>query len=239
MAHSRWYWPAAALLLGACVTAHPVAPAEPLPLPGPVPTAEEHAALVLASSPPVIPAGVIVTDDTARYPVVGTTAADLGQQLGVGREDQTDAEYVGLTGTQVRWQFRAQRSDSGCVLTQTAVFLHVVTTLPEWLPPAGAPETLTRQWLTFLAATGIHERGHRNIALHTAVDILRTLADVRGPTCAGLDDIANLNAHAVWDLGHRRQIAYDVTTVHGATQGSRWPPPPTIPGRDSAARSSD
>jgi predicted secreted Zn-dependent protease len=218
-----------ASLLGGCASVHPAATAESPPGPEPALSQEGHTALALAGSPPVIPAGVIVTDDTARYPVVGTTAADLGQQLGVGREDATDREYVGLTGTQVRWQFRAQRSDSGCVLTQTTVFLRIVTTLPQWLPPPGPPDTLTRQWLTFLAATRIHEHGHRNIALHTAVDILRSLADVRGPTCDGLDDIANLNAHAVWDLGHRRQLAYDIATMHGATQGSRWPPPRTLP----------
>jgi predicted secreted Zn-dependent protease len=225
----------AASLAGACASARPAPVAEPPPPPVSALSPEGRAALALAGAPPAILAGVVVTDDTARYPVVGTTAADLGQQLGVGREDEADREYVGLTGTQVRWQFRAQRSDSGCVLTQTAVFLHVVTTLPQWLPPLGAPDTLTRQWLTFLTATRVHEQGHRNIALHTAVDILRTLADVRGPTCDGLGDIANLNAHAVWDLGHRRQIAYDLATVHGATQGSRWPPPRTLPGRDAAA----
>jgi predicted secreted Zn-dependent protease len=195
-------------------------------------SAEGHAALALSASAPTLPPGVLIMDDTARYPVVGATAAELGEQLGIGREAEADSAYIGLTGTQVRWQFRPLRGDSGCRLTQIAVFLRVVTTLPQWLPPSGTPDSLTRQWLTFLGATLIHEHGHRNIALHTAVDILRTLTDVRGATCEGLDEIANLNAHAVWDLGQRRQVQYDIATAHGVTQGSRWPPPRALPGRE-------
>jgi len=220
-------------MLGACASAPPpVRTTASPPLVAAI-TPEGYAALALAASPPLLPAGVLVTDDTARYPVIGTTAAELGRQLGVDREDAAETEYIGLTATNVRWQFRAQRSDSGCGLVRVAVLLGVTTTLPQWLPPSGTPDTLARQWLTFLAATRVHERGHRNIALHTAVDILRTLSDVRGATCDGLDEVANLNAHAVWDLGHRRQIAYDVATRHGVTQGSQWPPRAADAARES------
>ena len=111
-----------------------------------------------------------------------------------------------------------------------------MTTLPHWLPSTNTPDSLARQWTRFLEATLIHERGHRNIALHTGLAILRTLQGVHEAECAGISEIANLHAHAAWDLGERRQLDYDIVTAHGVTQGSRWPPAPVVrpsPGRET------
>jgi len=227
VAHSRWVWLVAASLTGACVSAPPAS--TPVPAPEPAIGEQGRAALALANTTPEVPAGLFITDDTTRYPVIGATSAELAQQLGIGRESASDSDYIGLTGTQVRWQFRPFGSDSGCRLVQVAVFVRIVTTLPQWLPPAGSPDSLARQWTRFLGATLIHERGHRNIALHTGVAILRTLENVHEPACPGIDEIANLHAHAAWDLGQRRQLDYDIATTHGVTQGSRWPPPPGPP----------
>jgi hypothetical protein len=200
----------------------PAPVSQPAPEPEPAVGAQGRAALALGSVTPELPAGVFITDDTTRYPVIGPPSAERG----VERESASDSDYVGLTTTQGRWQFRSLRSDSGCRLVQVEVFMHVVTTLPQWLPPGGTADSLAQQWTRFLHATMAHERGHRNIALHTAIAILRTLQDVHEPECAGIGEIANLHAQAAWDLGRRRQVDYDIATVHGATQGSRWPPPP-------------
>lgn len=219
-------WPLVASVAAACASQPPVS--QPVPAPEPAAGEQGRAALALANVTPELPPGVFITDDTTRYPVIGPPSAELAQQPGGGtrRESVSDSDYIGLTGTQVQWQFRPLRSDSGCRLVRVAVFLHIVTTLPQWLPPGGTADSLAQQWTRFLDATLVHERGHRNIALHTAVAILRTLENVREAECPGIGEIANLHARAAWDLGQRRQLDYDITTVHGATQGSRWPPPP-------------
>jgi predicted secreted Zn-dependent protease len=196
------------------------------PVPEPTVGEQGRAALALASATPEVPPGLFITDDTTRYPVIGATSAELAQQLGIGRESASDSDYIGLTGTQVRWQFRPLFSDSACRLVQVAVYVHIMTTLPHWLPPGSTGDTLAHQWERFLGATLVHERGHRNIALHTGVAILRTLQGVHEAACAGISEIANLHAHAAWDLGERRQLDYDIATAHGVTQGSRWPPRP-------------
>jgi predicted secreted Zn-dependent protease len=84
--------------------------------------------------------------------------------------------------------------------------------------------TLTQQWNAFLKATEQHENGHRNIALHTAAAIARSLEGEHGLTCGELDQLANASANAQWELGNQHQLTYDAATRHGETQGSRWPP---------------
>jgi predicted secreted Zn-dependent protease len=227
VAHSRWLWLFAASLSGACVSAPPAS--APKPKPEARIGEQGRAALALANSTPELPAGLFISDDTTRYPVIGATSAELAQQLGIGRESVTDSDYIGLTGTEVRWQFRPVANDSGCRLVHVAVYVRIVTTLPQWLPPAGTPDSLVEEWNRFLNATLVHERGHRNIALHTGVSILRTLETVHEVACPGIDEIANLHARAEWDRGERRQLDYDIVTAHGVTQGSRWPPPHAPP----------
>lgn len=195
-------------------------------------TPDGRAALTLAATPPLVPASVHVTDDTAPYPVTGITVEEIRSQLGLNRNAGTDSEYIGVTGTTVQWEFAPHRNrafpDSGCVINHIGVSLRIVTTLPRWLPPPDAPELLERQWAAFSSANERHENGHRNIALHTAVGIAAALQAVRSPTCDGIAEIANLDAGAIWELGNRRQLAYDAATRHGMTQGSSWPPPPEM-----------
>jgi predicted secreted Zn-dependent protease len=212
----------------ACACAPAPHMTETVPSPEPATSEEGRAVLSLSKSVPDLPAGVFITNDTTLYPVVGPPSDVGALQSGVGRESASDSDYIGLTGTQVQWQFRPLLGDSGCRLVQIAVYMHIVTSLPQWLPPAGTPDSLQQEWKRFMNATLIHERGHRNIALHTAVGILQTLEGVREVTCAGINEVANLHAQAAWDLGQRRQVDYDIVTAHGVMQGSRWPPPLTI-----------
>ena len=62
--------------------------------------------LSLSKSVPDLPEGVFITNDTTLYPVVGPPSGVGAQQSGVGRESASDSDYIGLTGTQVQWQFR-------------------------------------------------------------------------------------------------------------------------------------
>lgn len=218
----RWLASALAVALGACAPPPPpTTAARPAP---PALSPQSQAALALANTPADVSTEVVVTDDTARYPVIGSTVAEIRSQLRLDRYDLADSEFVGLTKAEVQWQFRLTRVDSACGLAQVAVFLHFETLLPQWLPPSDRPTPLATQWQKFLSATEVHEHGHRNIALHTAAAIAHLLDSLRAPTCSGLRDIANLDARTEWEIGDRDQRAYDTGTQHGATQGARWPP---------------
>jgi predicted secreted Zn-dependent protease len=217
--------PALLLAVVACATTPAAPPTLTFDPPPPPPlTPAGRTALALAAAPPDVSPDVRVSDDTNRYPVTGSTAPAIRLQMKTNRETIPDSEYVGTTRADVQWQFRPIQGAHECELSQIAVFLHIVTTLPQWFPADEAPGKLARQWQVFLTAIEIHEHGHRTIALHTAAAIAHVLDRIHGPTCAGLKDMANLDARATWELGNRRQLDYDVATQHGASQGARWPP---------------
>jgi predicted secreted Zn-dependent protease len=179
--------------------------------------------LALAATTPVLPVGVVVKDDTVRYPVRGADVVAIGKELGVERGN-SDSDYIGATATRVQWQFAQLHVDDTCAISDVLVTLNVETRLPDWVHPVGVSTTLIQQWATFLNATEQHENGHRNIALQTAAAMARSLGNEHGLPCAELDQLANASAQAQWDLGHQHQLAYDAATRHGETQGSRWPP---------------
>jgi len=215
--------PVSLFLSSACSGPPIIVPAPPPPVPSVASTPVGRAVLALAASTPTLPPQVQVKDDTTHYPITGTTMTEIAQQLGIGRGN-ADSDYVGETSAQVQWQFAPKRHGDTCAITDVHVTLQVQTRLPTWVHPAHVSETLARQWSAFLGATQRHENGHRNIALHTAAAIARSLIDEHGLACAELDQLANASAHAQWDLGNQHQITYDAATRNGETQGSQWPP---------------
>jgi len=212
----------ALLLSGACGGGTIVVPAPPPPSPAVALTPGGRAVLAMAASAPSHHPNVVVHDDTTRYPITGSTIAAIAQQLGLGRADT--GSDVGATMTKIQWEFAQQRHDDTCAIGGVLVTLGIQTRLPQWTPQTSVSATLTRQWNAFLEANERHENGHRNIALHTAIAIARSLGDEHGLPCAELDQLANASARAQWELGHQHQLEYDAATLHGETQGTRWPP---------------
>ncbi len=228
--HALWLrrlTPIAASLVLACAGTQPPPSSPPRPAATPPPpivaTPAGQAAILLAATRPALPSVVTVVDDTTWYRITGSTANEIGRQL---KRAHSDTDYVGATAPEIRWQIRLHHGTDRCDLVGVAVEVEVRTTLPVWQRPTSASEVLAAQWAEFIKATERHENGHRNIALNTAASIARTLEGDRGLPCEGLQDLANASARAQWALGNQHQLVYDQATLNGATQGSRWPPPP-------------
>jgi predicted secreted Zn-dependent protease len=180
--------------------------------------------MALSETAPNVPPTVHVNEDTVWYSVKGLNMEQIARALGTVSRGSSDSDYVGATRASLRWEFAQRRVGDTCAISDVIVTLEIETRLPRWQRPPGASDVLARQWATFLAATEHHENGHRNIALHTAAAIAHALTDEHGLPCAELDQLANASAHVQWDLGNQHQLAYDAATIHGETQGSRWPP---------------
>lgn len=148
---------------------------------------------------------------------------EIARQLGIVR-GSAESDFVGATSAKVQWQFAQRRVGDTCAITDVLVTLSVQTQLPQWEHGPDVSSTLRAQWEAFLKATETHEKGHRNIALHTAVAIARSLEGEHGLACGELGQLANASARAQWDIGNQHQLTYDAATRHGETQGSRWPP---------------
>jgi predicted secreted Zn-dependent protease len=231
-----------ALALIACAGAEPPPVTTIDPAPPPIlATPAAQAAMLLASTKPPLPRGVLVTDDTTRYEITGSTAAQIGRELEAAHAATGGVSFVGMTAPQIRWQLGirhvvthgfgrpdslASRASERCDVVGVQVSVEIRTVLPLWKRPTGASSTLAGQWAAFIEATARHENGHRNIALNTAAAIARTLEGDRGLPCEGLESLADASARAQWDLGNQHQMIYDEATDNGATQGTRWPPLP-------------
>jgi predicted secreted Zn-dependent protease len=198
----------------------------PAPPPAPPPIASTpvgRAVLALAASTPVVPPNIIVKDDTVRHPIAGSSITEIAKQLGLDRNN-LESDYVGATSAKVDWEFAERRVRDTCAIVDVVVKLEIQTQVPQWLHPASVSPTLEAQWRVFLKATEEHENGPRNIALHTALSIARSLEGEHGLICGELGELANASARAQWELGNQHQLTYDAATRHGETQGSRWPP---------------
>jgi len=162
------------------------------------------------------------------YPIIGNTNQVIRAQLHVEDAPTTDSDFVGYTATRIEWRFRPQRDAARdvCVLRAVHVSLVVTTTLPVWRPAPTPPPSraLVAEWTQFLDATERHELGHLNIARRTAANLYQQLSGLTSPKCETLSATAASTAHALWVAGHDRQLAYDLATRHGATQGTTWPP---------------
>jgi predicted secreted Zn-dependent protease len=213
---------ASALLFCACNGPPIVVPTPPPAEPAVALTPAGRAVLALANTAPTLPANVQVHDDTTRYSITGSNIGEIARQLGVGRN--SDSDYVGATATRVQWQFVQQRHEDTCAIGSVLVRIEIQTRIPQWIKPPSATDLLSAQWTAFVHATERHENGHRNIALHTAVAIAQALSDEHGLACNELDQFSNAGARGQWELGNQHQLTYDATTLHGETQGSRWPP---------------
>lgn len=155
-----------------------------------------------------------------RYPIVGSTAAALRQQM----NQLGPGDFDGYTQWYVRWNYRFQTTAYGCRLTQPQVNTDVTITLPVWQPPPIASPQLVQRWQRYLTALEAHENNHKRHGLSAGNEILarlRTLPASR--TCQQLETIANNSAHAIIRKYNQADLAYDRRTNHGVFEGAKFP----------------
>jgi predicted secreted Zn-dependent protease len=176
-------------------------------------------ALALAFTLPQAAAQPIVHWTTNFYSVTGANFREWRVSLRHARpwRDGFDAD----TRWNVRWNYRANPSPSGCTPTQVTTIVTIVTTLPRWVPPADAAPEVKEQWSRFFVTLAKHEEGHARFGISAAQQIDRELKSVSGaPDCATLRNTINGRAQAILDEHRKREVVYDRDTAHG-TRASR------------------
>jgi predicted secreted Zn-dependent protease len=91
------------------------------------------------------------------------------------------------------------------------------------MPPKNASPVLVKRWNTFAEALRKHEDGHRDIAVEAA----RVVTDRAGaarpePDCATLKKRLERMADDTLREYRDKESSYDVTTLHGQTQGATF-----------------
>jgi predicted secreted Zn-dependent protease len=102
--------------------------------------------------------------------------------------------------------------------------LELEMNLPRWTPPAGARPGLVRSWNIFADAVRRHEEGHRDIAIDAVREVDRRLQGTRtARSCDALRRNLSQIAESVVRDYRAKDDSYDVTTMHGRTQGVVFP----------------
>jgi predicted secreted Zn-dependent protease len=210
--------PLAALLLSAVsalvvvCTARAEAPDAPLPL-SPELNAASAADLFVAAP------GVQINTSTSYYVVEGSTWNAVATSL---RAD-TAGDWAASTTWQFTTSYLYDVTGRACRAGPVSVVATINYRLPSWTAPAEAPQDLIDTWNRFSDGVRIHEAGHRDIAVAAAVtlaDALRSLPPQ--PSCADFEQSARSATDDLVRQHDRDQVAYDLDTHHGLTQGAMF-----------------
>ncbi|MFO0564173.1 MAG: DUF922 domain-containing Zn-dependent protease [Polyangiaceae bacterium] len=218
-------------VLGALVYFRSAPPPRPVPVrASPPPTTAESSKDEPVESADVVPdASPLpseIESDTRHedYAIQGSSASALRSDM--DRHGPTDAEgrHDAYTRWNVRWSFPYDRKPNVCGTGDVKVSVTITFVMPDWTPPADAPDDLVRRWNAYKKALELHENGHKEHGLAAAKDILSTLRALPAePDCDGMNRVANAAARRVIDKYKEKDKTYDRDTRHGATQGARFP----------------
>jgi predicted secreted Zn-dependent protease len=192
-----------------------------------------RAALLLGSSACCIASvraeetqGPAIHDTIQYHDIEGDTAAALLAALKrvAYAKPSGDTFAAANTKWRLRWNVSVQPTKNGCALDAATTELDVEMNLPRWTPPAGARPGLVKSWDTFAAAVRKHEDGHREIAIDAVHEVDRRLQGVRSArSCDALRKNLSRVAESVVREYREKDNSYDVTTMHGRTQGVTFP----------------
>jgi predicted secreted Zn-dependent protease len=175
--------------------------------------------------PPVRPLdGVQVTRERLHYRVRGNTELQLRDSLTRQGLSDRGVPVDALTEWYVRWRFWYDYDRARCGIRKVTVHVTIKQTLPEWRTREAATTDLANRWADYQRSLRLHEDGHSNHAVAAGNGVFRALRGMPSlPACAELEKRANHDASAVVRSHRVRELAYDVETDHGATQGAVFP----------------
>ncbi|NLC59821.1 MAG: DUF922 domain-containing Zn-dependent protease [Gammaproteobacteria bacterium] len=157
------------------------------------------------------------------YDVHGDTLLEVARWMDRnGPAGDDGRRFHGYTRWQVSWRYQFKPGRDACATAAVDIDLKVTMQLPRWRPPERVPAATVREWERYMVALRAHEDGHAAIGAAVAEAIRRELAAMRSPSgCAALAEAIERRASQILDDHKARELAYDASTDHGATQGAR------------------
>jgi predicted secreted Zn-dependent protease len=166
-----------------------------------------------------------VSIDYAYYKIKGATANELRAQMDqLGPVDGFGHRHDMYTKWDVHWSYLYSQGEGGCTTGPIEVRTTITFTFPTWEPLPDTSTELVDQWNDYLKLGQIHEDGHKEIALEAGREILRALQVVPAhASCDLLEQVVDQKGQALLEQFRQKEVAYDQTTDHGATQRVRFP----------------
>ena len=166
-----------------------------------------------------------IQDSIEYRDIVGNSEDALAAALKqVGSTNRSGDRFAASTRWQLRWNFRVeQHPGASCQLASAKTELDVHMTLPRWMPAKNVSPVLVKRWNTFADALRKHEDGHRDIAIEAARVVTdRVAAAPPERDCATLKKRLGRIADDTLREYKDKESSYDVTTMHGQTQGATF-----------------
>ncbi len=169
----------------------------------------------------VLAAGDVATVvRTDCYEVSGTNAATLMSSMKQRRPGTYDAS----TAWRVDGIYESTINSTECVLRSFRTKLYIRYTFPKWVGLDRADKSLQEEWRRYLAATILHERGHADLGLAAAKEMVRAInsGTWRGASSNELKAQIDQACQDILKEFKAKEAAYDEETDHGRTQGARF-----------------
>jgi predicted secreted Zn-dependent protease len=164
------------------------------------------------------PIGVSVEAKMHYYDVSAATLAEIRRAMMVQGPRADGRSWTAVTRWRYAWTFQYDNRGTVCHIRDVKVRLQTVIEFPRWNPTAEPDSALMEWWQQMNAGLAEHERGHAQLAMETAGEIVKSLDGMMGGRCDVLGQQAGLTGRRLIDAGNRKQVEYDAATRHGVTQ---------------------
>lgn len=165
---------------------------------------------------------VAVNEKLLRYSIVGNTARELLREMETKGPPPAfgGKAYFARTEPYYTWNLEPISQGDKCSVGLFDVSVEITYTVPYWEDQSRAGKRLSGYWDKFMDNLWVHEKGHGDIAVATAVDIAKIIKGTSPASgCAAL--FKNIDSSVADFLKRdRRQQEYDAATQHGKTQGA-------------------
>jgi predicted secreted Zn-dependent protease len=171
------------------------------------------------------PAEPLITEAMDYYEVTGSTPQQVRASLDqLGPTHTRDGmRYDSLTYEKTTWRFTF-RGLPNCAITGTTVTAQILIRFPRLRTDAGTPASLKQAFAAYTDKLMLHQRGHVQKIVETARQIEIGIGGLPAiQDCKGLERSANRLGHNLLKNLHRWRRDYDDRTLHGRTQGAKFP----------------
>lgn len=164
------------------------------------------------------PSGVSVDATMVYYDVNAATLAEIRTDMRRQGPRLQGRTWAAVTRWRYAWRWQYDDRGIACEIRNVRVQLRATIEFPRWRPTAEPDSATLNWWQAMNTGLAEHERGHAQLAMKTAGEIVRRLEGLRGGPCDALGMQANTVARNLLDQANRQQEEYDRRTQHGATQ---------------------
>ncbi len=171
------------------------------------------------------PDNVAVSQQYQYYDVSGATPDQIRAEMNQNGTKWDDGRtYDSVTTWNLKWTYDYDCSNHTCRAGGFKTNVDITFRFPKWIQPADASQDLIAKWDTYMQHLITHENGHRDMAVAAAEQLCRdvqTLPLAESPEA--LDKEIQALASNEMDRLNTDEKQYDVTTIHGTTQGAVFP----------------